>query len=108
MHPLHSSEALNFDCHCVFPALDRTNYKQGLGFVAGGKVLDRGTLKTIFVAVSGALSTVLPVIYALKPGMDDVPSTLSCFPTLTEIALVQATFTNSSCSYDNVTIGELL
>ena len=40
--------------------------------------------------------------------MDDVPSTLSCFPTLTEIALVQATFTNSSCSYDNVTIGELL
>jgi hypothetical protein len=87
---------------------DESNYKQGLGFVAGGKVLDRGTLKTIFVAVSGALSTVLPVIYALKPGMDDVPSTLSCFPTLTEIALVQATFTNSSCSYDNVTIGELL
>jgi hypothetical protein len=47
--------------------LDRCNQMQGLGFVIGEKVLDRRSLRTIFVALVGAMSTIVPVLVALRP-----------------------------------------
>jgi hypothetical protein len=82
-----------------------TNRGQGLGFVAGGRVLDLRTLQVVFAGVVSLLSTVLPILIAMRPaiGGDEV-----CGVTANEIELVRATFTNRSCSYANVTIGSLL
>ena len=38
---------------------------QGLGFCAGGRVLDRTTLEKIFASISGLFGTVIPLIVAL-------------------------------------------
>ena len=48
-------------------ALKCCNRDQGLGFVAGGKLLDRATVKNIFVAMFGFVSTVVPLFLAMRP-----------------------------------------
>lgn len=56
--------------------LDRCNNQAGLGFVVGGKVVDRRTLKTIFVGMVSLVSTVFPVLVALSSDgyvVGDVP-----------------------------------
>jgi hypothetical protein len=85
------------------------NQGAGIGFVVAGKVLDRTTLKTIFVAMSGFLSTVVPLILALRP-KEFVIGTEACALSETQTASVQAAFVgfNATCSYDNVTLGSVL
>ena len=84
------------------------NSGAGLGFIVAGKVVDRATLKTIFVQVFGLLSTVVPLILALKPEPVVAGSDACAATAAAEIAHVHATFTNGSCSHANVTIGSLL
>ena len=62
-------------------------------------------LCTYWLAVYEYRYTVLPILIAMRPviGGEEL-----CSVTTDEIALVRATFTNSSCSYNNVTIGSLL
>ena len=47
--------------------LQNDNNGQGLGFVVAGRVMDRKTLKAIFIAMIGFLGTVLLMIIALRP-----------------------------------------
>lgn len=84
--------------------LKNLNNGGGLGFVAGGKVIDKRTLRMIFAAKSGFLSTVLPLILALQP-TELVVGTDSRAATAAEIVNVRATFT---CLYVNLTVGSLL
>jgi hypothetical protein len=79
----------------------------GLGFIVAGKVVDKTTIKTIFVQMFVLLSTVVPLILALQPKAI-VAGTNTCAATAAQTALVRATFTNSSCSYAHVSIGSLL
>ena len=87
--------------------LDRQNRKVGLGFVPGGKVLNKTSLKTIFAAMIGFLSTALPLILnVIEPTA--VHGSAGCSPTALEVGVVKSTFLNASWSYDNVTIGSVL
>ena len=79
----------------------------GLSFIVAGKVVDRTSLKTIFVQVFGPLSTEVPLILTLKPKAF-VAGSDACAAMAAEIAIARATFTNASCSYTNVTVGSLL
>ena len=52
----------------------------GIGFVVGHKVVDRRTLGTILVGMSGVLGTIVPVILALQPNarhVGELPCSLS-------------------------------
>ena len=66
------------------------------------------TLKDIFVAMAGVLSTVLPVILALKP-TPVVLGTNACAMSAQEIATIQSTMMgrNASCLY-NMTLDSIL
>jgi hypothetical protein len=91
--------------------LQNLNKDQGLGFVVGGTVLDNTTLKMIFAKMAGLLGTVGPIILSLAPtttASADAGDLPQCAATAAEIAHVRATFTNSSCSYTNLTVGSLL
>ena len=60
---------------------------QGLGFVLGenGKVLDRKTLRTLFMAVASLLFTVVPVMLALRPPSDPGPPPIYVSGTHTDV-----------------------
>ena len=46
-------------------ALERSNNQQGLGFTVAGKVLDKATLKTMFITIISLATTVGPILFAL-------------------------------------------
>jgi hypothetical protein len=78
--------------------LDRCNQMQGLGFVLGenGKVLDRKTLRTLFMAVASLLFTVVPVMLALRPPSDPGPPPV--YVSGTDIATASPTDTGKTDS----------
>lgn len=75
--------------------------------MALGKVIDRATLKTVFASITAALATAIPIIFALAEKQMKTSAAV-CAATAGALALVRATFTNSSCNYTNLTIGSLL
>ena len=78
---------------------------QGLGFVVSGRVVGLPTLKAIFVAIFGMLSTLVPVILSMA---DSGRVSVGCEPTAHQIAQVQLAFAGSTCKYENLTVGSLL
>ena len=88
--------------------LQNLNKGQGLGFVVAGKVLDRTTLKTIFVAVSSFLGTVVPVVLALRP-TTAVAGTAACSLPAYHRDAIRAVMAsaNATCSY-NVSLSAIL
>ena len=90
-------------------ALDRLNAKQGLGFVVAGRVLDKKTLRTIFVGMAGFIGTVGPVVLALRPETHASGDAAACAPSETEAAVIRSLLGGAgACGYDNVTIGSIL
>jgi len=89
--------------------LQNLNKGQGLGFVVAGKVLNKTTLKTIFVAVGSFLGAAVPLILALKPPTI-VPGTEACALTAQQVAGIKAAMmtASASCAPFNVTISEAL
>jgi len=85
----------------------------GSQFVVAGRVMDRTTLKTMFVSMFGFMSTVVPLIIGLKP-----PAVISKWcdgtpaPVVLRLVGVPPTVTFSCCnatrSYVNATISSLL
>jgi hypothetical protein len=47
--------------------LDRQNTKQGLGFVVGERVVDLKTLSNILATIFGVGTTVVPILFSLRP-----------------------------------------
>jgi hypothetical protein len=87
----------------------------GLGFTVMGKVIDRRTLNVIFVSIVSFFSTAIPLLVALvpdPPSLDTNGAATPCAglePASREaIAAVARAVTNSSCSYDNVSLGSIL
>ena len=77
--------------------------------VPGDIVVDRRTLVRIFIAMSGALGTLGPLIFALKP--PPIPAgTIACDLTQQETALIRAAMAgrNASCTYENMTLSRIL
>ena len=92
-------------------SLERCNRGQGLGFVVGGRVMDRRTLQLIGASMCGALTTVVPLIFGLNPPTSFVNINMEmCALSDTQTASVQAALldANASCSYDNVTLASVL
>ena len=91
-------------------AIEKENKGAGIGFVVGGgvKVLDRTTLRTVFAAMAGFLSTAVPLILALQQ-QETVIGTAACSLTTPQVTLIKTMASlNGTCSYDNVTIGSVL
>ena len=89
--------------------LDRLNKKQGLGFVAGGKVIDRTTVKRTVVGIYGFLGFIIPLLLASRQEAA-VIGTTHCSLTAAQGQCVQSAMLghNASCSYDNVSLGSVL
>ena len=92
--------------------LDRQNTKQGLGFCVGHRVVDLKTLGNIVVAIVGFATTVVPILFSLRPGMaSDGVGQESCGLSAAEQEAVRAmvgSWANSSmCSY-NQTLDDIL
>lgn len=91
--------------------LDRLNRLQGLGFVVAGKVLDRTTVRNAFIAMSSMLGTIVPIVLALQQSAAaTVNGGEACALTAAQVQRVRAAMLehNTSCHYDNVTIGSVL
>ncbi len=88
--------------------LSNANRGQGLGFVAGGRVIDRTTLQNIAAGVAGTLGAILPIILALQP-KHITDGTDTCELTATQIATVKAAMVgaNESCIFNQTISGTL-
>lgn len=76
--------------------------------MAGGKLLDRTTLKNIYVTMFGILSTIVPVFLALRPISSAVTGDEgTCVLSTEQVSIVQSFALNSSCTY-NQTIADVL
>lgn len=90
-------------------ALERSNGKQGLGFVVAGKVIDKATLKTMFITIVSLATSLGPILFALNRPFEQ--SVDNCVPAPIQIAVVKAAFAenaNATCSYNNLTVGAIL
>jgi len=106
-----SAEAYN-KLQILEELLDRLNKKQGLGFVAGGKVFDRTTIKTAFIAIGGFLGFIVPLLLAFRPEAT-VAGTDVCSLNAGQVLVINGAISSagansSTCSYDNTTIGSVL
>ena len=98
--------------------LDRLNKKQS--FVAGGKVIDRATIKTTYAAIFDFLGFVVPLLLAFRPAEIKTSTELCALSATQQIATTKGLYgtaalsgtaaaaSNGTCSYDNVTIGSVL
>jgi hypothetical protein len=89
--------------------LRQENKGSGIGFVVGHKVVDRRTLGTILVGMSGVLGTIVPVILALQPNARHVGE-LPCSLSPTQVSVIQGVLSESSnntCNF-NQTLNEVL
>ena len=79
------------------------NKGTGIGFVFGGKVLDKTTLSKIFVAMGGFLGTVVPLFWAVRSSglKPTVAGTEACALSGQEELSIRAAMAsrNASCSY---------
>lgn len=99
----------------VYPLLDtlrNLNANQGLGFTAGGKVVDKRTLNVIFVSAVSFFSAVFPLLITLIPSKDQPLADVAgatCNMTAAEVALVRNVFEARGCPMGNATlIGALI
>ena len=85
------------------------NKNQGLGFVVGGKVLDKRLLKTIFVTIGGFLSTVLPLILALQSKTKSRDDNEACALLANYRNAIKALMAsaNATCNY-GMTVNDIL
>jgi len=79
--------------------LDRLNDGGGLGFVAGGKVIDKKTLRQIFAEVIAFLVVAVPVILSLQPTVA-VAGANACDLSLEQTAVIRSFSLNASCTYN--------
>ena len=89
--------------------LDRQNTKQGLGFVVGERVVDLKTLNNITATIFGIGTTVVPILFSLRPNIaaDDATTSIgACEVTELQNNMVWSLFRNSTCG--NLTIDEIL
>eukprot|EP01052_Picozoa_sp_SAG31_P020158 SAG31_NODE_1503_length_8079_cov_5.930827_7_plen_430_part_00 len=88
--------------------LDRENTKQGLGFCVGHRVVDLKTLGNIVVAIVGVATTVVPILFSLRPSVVSIGDDV-CSLTTSEIATIQGMMMdrNVSCAY-NMSLSEIL
>ena len=73
--------------------LDRQNTKQGLGFVVGERVVDLKTLSNILATIFGVGTTVVPILFSLRPsdasGLDSEAVASTCGLTESQTATVR-------------------
>lgn len=88
--------------------LKQENQGSGIGFVVGHIVVDKRTLGTILVGMSGLLGTVVPVILALQPTARHI-GTDKCSLSASQINIIKGALmgSNSTCSF-NQTLNEVL
>jgi len=84
--------------------LQNQNLGQGLGFVVAGHVLDETTLKGIFAAMIGLLTTFMPLVIALARAQDAwqfTAGTGRCAMSTQQISTIQSAMIgrNASCAY---------
>jgi len=66
MDSIHSQEAANLITR-LEQSLSASNGGQGVGFVAGGRLVDRQLLASAALALGSVLGAALPVVLALQP-----------------------------------------
>ena len=83
----------------------------GVGFVAGGKVIDRTTLKTTIAAIFSFLGFIVPLLLAFRPEVVVVVGADVCSLNARQVLGIKRTIAsspNSTCSFDTVSIGSVL
>ena len=108
---------LDFETDAKLQILERTlkqeNRGGGIGFVVGHMVVDKRTLGTILVGMSGILGTIVPVVLALQPTARNIGES-ACSLSAAQITIIQGALaisngnsTSASCSF-NQTLNEVL
>lgn len=93
--------------------LREMNHEQGLGFIVFGKVVDKKTLNLVLATMASLLGTLLPLLAVLTSTAQaelENHNSVECALTDAQSAIVKAAFVgaNTTCSYDNTTIGSVL
>ena len=87
------------------------NNGQGLGFVLAGSVLDKRSLKVMFLKLVAALSTVVGYLLVLADDVDtnNTVGDMVCDLTAVQKSMVRSVLAerNESCSY-NMTVASVL
>jgi len=92
--------------------LDRQNTKQGLGFVVGERVVDLKTLNNIVATIFGIGTTVVPILFSLRPDAGDgdiISGSDACALTSTQVTMIRSSMLarNETCSF-NQTLSDIL
>jgi len=84
------------------------NRKQELGFVVLGKVIDRATLKTVFLSIFAGLCTIIPIILVLSSQQTLASGSSACDLSASQVAKIKGAMlgANASCSF-NQTINDV-
>ena len=81
----------------------------GLGFVAGGKVVDRTTVKRTLVGIYGFLGFIVPLLLASRPEVIVAGFEVCALPqSYVQSIKSMMVDRNIHCSYDNVSLGSVL